>query len=142
MARIAARDAAFRLLFARMFGGGGAPRDIAAMEGEERAEREASALDSEDIVFIDDVIAGALAMQDELDERIERNLRGWEKDRLSRVDLCILRVAVYEMVAREDIPVSVSVNEAVELAHTYSTDEAPGFVNGVLGAVAREIERE
>lgn len=143
MARIAARDAAFRLLFARMLGGGAAPDDIARMEREGAATQHdaAALLDEDDRRYIDSVAAGCAAAEDELDGAIERNLRDWDIDRLSRVDLCILRLAAYEMLEREDIPVSVAINEAVELARTYSTDDAPGFINGVLGAIARESER-
>jgi len=92
-------------------------------------------------MYIDDVLLGAARARDDIDEAIERNLKGWDIERLSRVDLCILRLAIYEMLNREDIPVSVSANEAIELAHRYSTDEAPMFINGVIGAVARELDR-
>jgi N utilization substance protein B len=77
-----------------------------------------------------------------LDDAIAKHARGWDIDRLSRVDLCLMRLAAYEILNREDIPASVSVNEAVELAHIYSSNEAPAFINGVLGALVREVGAE
>ena len=71
---------------------------------------------------------------DEIDHTIEENLRGWSLRRLSKMTLTILRVAVCEMqfMRADDVPVSVSINEAVELAKKYGTDESPAFINGVL----------
>ena len=79
---------------------------------------------------------------DEIDHTIEENLRGWSLRRLSKMTLTILRVAVCEMqfMRADDVPVSVSINEAVELAKKYAGDEESSFVNGVLGSVARQEE--
>ena len=66
----------------------------------------------------------------------------WEIDRLARMDLAIMRLAVYEMLFQEGIPVSVSINEAVELTKIYGTDDSPGFVNGILGRIAEKIEKD
>ena len=140
MARTAARDLALQVLFAKSLGGGGEPNDILSMSDGDSAG-EVNPLEQDDYMYIDDVLLGAARARDDIDEAIERNLKGWDIERLSRVDLCILRLAIYEMLNREDIPVSVSANEAVELAHRYSTDEAPMFINGVIGAVARELDR-
>ena len=76
---------------------------------------------------------------DEIDHTIEENLRGWSLRRLSKMTLTILRVAVCEMqfMRADDVPVSVSINEAVELAKRFSSDEAPAFINGVLGKVIK-----
>lgn len=67
-----------------------------------------------------------------LDEAINRVSEGWKTSRMSKVDLTILRLAVYEMRFEEDIPVPVSINEAVELAKKYGTDDSASFVNGIL----------
>ncbi len=76
----------------------------------------------------------------EIDSHIAENLStGWKISRISRISLAILRVAVYEMKYVDEVPVSVAINEAVELTKKYSTDDA-SFVNGVLGAVAKELE--
>ncbi len=70
-----------------------------------------------------------------VDDLISSHLQGWTLDRLPAVDRAILRVAVWELLHAEDVPEPVAVDEAVELAKELSTDESPGFVNGVLGQV-------
>src|ERR1700742_4918322 len=70
-----------------------------------------------------------------IDDLITSHLQGWTLDRLPAVDRAILRVAVWELLHAEDVPEPVAVDEAVELAKELSTDESPGFVNGVLGQV-------
>ena len=70
-----------------------------------------------------------------IDDLIAAHLQGWTLDRLPAVDRAILRVAVWELLHAEDVPEPVAVDEAVELAKHLSTDESPGFVNGVLGQV-------
>jgi N utilization substance protein B len=63
---------------------------------------------------------------------------GWTVDRMPPVDRAVLRLALYELILREDVPDAVAIDEAVELAKSLSTDESPRFVNGVLGRVLRE----
>lgn len=70
-----------------------------------------------------------------IDELITSHLQGWTLDRLPAVDRAILRVAVWELLHAEDVPEPVAVDEAVELAKALSTDDSPGFVNGVLGQI-------
>ncbi|MDP7735509.1 transcription antitermination factor NusB [Mycobacterium paragordonae] len=70
-----------------------------------------------------------------VDELITSHLQSWTLDRLPAVDRAILRVAVWELLYADDVPEPVAVNEAVELAKELSTDESPGFINGVLGQV-------
>ncbi|MCV7283886.1 transcription antitermination factor NusB [Mycolicibacterium wolinskyi] len=70
-----------------------------------------------------------------IDDLISAHLQGWTLERLPAVDRAILRVAVWELLHAEDVPEPVAVDEAVELAKELSTDESPGFVNGVLGQV-------
>lgn len=74
---------------------------------------------------------------DQIDGLISEHSHKWSKGRISRVALSIMRLAVYEIMYAEDIPVSVSINEAVELAKKYGGDEDSSFVNGVLGGIAR-----
>ncbi len=70
-----------------------------------------------------------------IDELIASHLQGWTLDRLPAVDRAVLRVAVWELLHADDVPEPVAVDEAVELAKSLSTDESPGFVNGVLGQI-------
>ena len=75
-----------------------------------------------------------------IDAKIGENLKqGWKISRISRVSLAILRLAVYEMIFLDEIPVSVSINEAVELSKKYTVQEDTSFINGVLGSIARAI---
>ncbi len=75
-----------------------------------------------------------------LDKIIEENSIGWKVGRLPKVSLAVLRLAVCEMLYVEDVPVSVSINEAVELSKKYATPEDAAYINGVLGTVARKNE--
>lgn len=78
----------------------------------------------------------------QLDELIAANAVDWSLDRIAPLERCILRIALYEILYREDIPLEVSIDEAVELAKEYCGAEAPGFINGILGAVVRERQAE
>ena len=71
-----------------------------------------------------------------LDEKIDAVADKWKTGRMTRVDLTIIRLAVYEMIYDESVPVSVAINEAVELAKRYGTDQSPAFVNAVLARLA------
>lgn len=83
---------------------------------------------------------GILEHQDAIDEVISSHLKtGWKISRISKTALAILRVALYEMLYVEDVPVSVSINEAVELSKKYSYEDDTAFVNGLLGAAAKEL---
>jgi N utilization substance protein B len=81
------------------------------------------------------VARGVAANAAHVDELITSHLQGWTLERLPAVDRAILRVAVWELLHAEDVPEPVAVDEAVELAKELSTDDSPGFVNGVLGQV-------
>jgi len=81
------------------------------------------------------VARGVTEHQAHIDDLISSHLQGWTLDRLPAVDRAVLRVAVWELLHAEDVPEPVAVDEAVELAKKLSTDDSPGFVNGVLGQV-------
>lgn len=99
-------------------------------------------IDSRDEYLSDYAIETAKKIEDKLEDidgLISSHLsKGWKISRISRISLAILRVAVYEIKYVDEVPVSVAINEAVELAKKYSVDDA-SFVNGVLGAVAKEL---
>lgn len=128
MTRREARELAFALLFEKTF------TDEAVEEILEKAK------ESRDVApdaFSLALVEGAAAMLDELDAAIEPALHNWSKSRLSRVALTVMRLAVYEMRHYDDTPVSVAINEAVEIAKKYGGAEDAAFINGVLGAVAK-----
>ena len=77
-----------------------------------------------------------------IDKYIEQSALGWKKERISRVALAVLRVAVYEMLYKDELPVAVSINEAVNLAKKYSVKDEASFINGVLGSISKKIEEE
>ena len=74
-----------------------------------------------------------------LDEEIARLTRGWELERIAALERSIMRVALYEMRYRDDVPTEVAIDEAVNLSKEYCGADAPGFVNGILGTAAREL---
>jgi N utilization substance protein B len=88
--------------------------------------------------FTRELAEGVEAHRGELDEVIGRHARGWTVDRIAPLDRNILRVALYEIEHREDVPTEVAIDEAIELAKAYCGADAPGFINGVLGAAVRE----
>ena len=73
---------------------------------------------------------------EEIDAAIGEASKGWKVTRMAKVDLALIRLAVFEMKYEEDVPVKVAINEAVELAKQYGTDDSPAFVNGVLAKLA------
>lgn len=93
-------------------------------------------MDEEDADYICDKLGKILDHLTELDETILKICKGWRLERLGKTELAILRLAVYELLDDNDIPTSVAINEAVELAKIYCSEEAPRFVNGVLAKLA------
>jgi len=87
--------------------------------------------------FTRELIDGVLRQQDELDALIGRYAEGWTLDRIAPLERSILRVALYEMLHRTDVPDEVAIDEAVEAAKELCAAEAPKFVNGILGTVKR-----
>ncbi len=131
MGRRASREAAMKLLY-----------QLELQKGD-RKEHIETALEAEnytasDINYIRSVIDGVDEKVALIDRVIEKYAMGWKINRLSKVDLSILRLGIYEILYREDIPFSVSVNEAVELAKRYSNEDAGAFVNGLLAKVTKE----
>lgn len=91
--------------------------------------------------YAEDLVKGAAARCAEIDEHLRKTSENWALDRMPTVDRAILRLAVYEMLYVEDVPVSVSINEAVELAKRFGgEDDSSRFVNGVLGRISRAMD--
>lgn len=85
--------------------------------------------------FVEEIVNGTKENEEEILEIINKSAKGWTTDRMSRVDLTILMLAVFEIKYREDIPIKVSINEAIEIAKKYGMDKSPGFINGILGDI-------
>ena len=93
----------------------------------------------QDMGYLEDIINITMDNQDRIDEIIDLHTENWSIERLSKVDLSILRLALAELLYVEDIPYKVSINEAVELAKKYSTHESPSYVNGVLDKAFKSL---
>jgi N utilization substance protein B len=85
-----------------------------------------------------ELVEGVQEHRPRIDEILAQYAEGWTVDRMPDVDRAVLRLGVYELLWREDVPDAVAIDEAVELAKTLSTDESPRFVNGVLGRVLKD----
>ena len=91
--------------------------------------------------FTEELVAGVEAHQAEIDKIIKECATNWTLERIARVDLAILRLAIFELLHREDIPPIVSINEAIDLAKTFSSGESRRFINGVLDSVKGRLNR-
>jgi len=97
--------------------------------------------DTEIRLFAEPLIRGTIRHRAEIDEIIKKHAKNWELHRIAAVDRNILRLAIYEMLRREDIPPVVSINEAVDIAKKFSTQDSGKFVNGILDKVKSELMR-
>ena len=139
MGRTTARAAAMQLAYERLLGGQGGGETLGLVY-EHLGEGKENAPSSEDQKYIDEVLSGIDANQEEIDQQIEEFSVDWSLERMAKVDLTILRLAAYEILFREDVPGSVAINEAVELAGKYSDPAGSRFINGVLGSILRRKE--
>ncbi|MCR2803108.1 transcription antitermination factor NusB [Paenibacillus soyae] len=90
--------------------------------------------------FARELVFGVLERKQAIDGMLQQFLTGWQVDRLSRVDRQVLRLACYEIVFRDDVPPKAAINEAIELAKHFGTEESGKFVNGVLGKLLQEVD--
>ncbi len=134
--RSLAREIAMKMLYAASLGGGETVDEV--LEQSEQADT----LSGSDKTFLENLVAGVTDRQEELDAVIGKYAQGWALNRLGKVDLTILRMAVYELMCMPEIPVGATINEAVELAKRYAEDKSSGFINGILGSAARELRSE
>ncbi|WP_010274041.1 transcription antitermination factor NusB [Paenibacillus senegalensis] len=91
--------------------------------------------------YVEELVAGTIQHRAEIDRLLEQYIKGYTMERLSRVDREVLRLATYEMIYRDDVPPKVVVNEAIELAKHFGTEESGKFVNGVLGKMILELAK-
>ncbi len=134
MSRRIAREMAMKCCFAREFNSE-TVASILALEEEPD-------LQEDDLEYAEAIVKGVLDNAESLDETIRELAIGWEFGRMPRVDICIMRVALYEMIFRDDIPESVSINEAVEIAKKYSGEKSAPYINGMLGTFSRKRSGE
>lgn len=133
MTRKEAREQAFIMVFEKEFNNEYSLDEIV------EAAKDAELFDADD--FAKNLAEKTLSDIEKLDDIISSKLKGgWRIGRISKVSLAILRLAVCEMINFSDIPVSVSINEAVELTKTYAAEEDASFVNGLLASVSKTVE--
>ncbi len=95
-----------------------------------------------DLIYFNRVTTGIMDRLTQIDGVITHFLKDWDIERINRVDLALLRLSIYEILCESDVPAGAAINEAVNFAKEYGTDESPAFINGVLGGVSQEIDRE
>ena len=131
MNRSELREHIFRMLFRIEFN-----REEERKDQEDLYFELIGGVDEQDKTYILNKYRAIVEKKEEIDKFLNEYTTGWKTSRMNRVDLTILRLAVYEMKWDEEIPIGVAINEAVELAKKYSSDEGPAFVNGVLAKLA------
>jgi len=131
-----AREWAVQFLFQTEFNPGNLDEALSDFwsDGEKKSQER-------DRVYVDEVIRGVLEKQLQIDRSLKKYTDNWDVERLGALDRTVLRVAVYEMLFRSDIPPVVSINEAVEIAKAYSGKKSGRFVNGVLDRIQKELDR-
>ncbi len=149
MSRTTARAAAMQMIFEKISGGQGGEDTLKMVYDELREDGFPGVEhigrkepDQEDREYITAALEGVLAHRGEIDEKIEKTAKGWTIDRMSLVDLTILRLAVWEILYADDVPGNVSIAEAMELTERFSDPEDKAFVNGILGTILREHEAQ
>ncbi len=89
--------------------------------------------------FAGELLTGILEHRDEIDAQISAKSPNWSLTRMAKIDLAIIRLAAYELIFRGDIPKNVTINEAIEIAKKFGTEDSPAFVNGILDEIARSL---
>jgi N utilization substance protein B len=92
--------------------------------------------------FAWELVKGTVKHMEYIDGKISKLAKNWDMDRIARVDIAVIRLGLYEILFKEDIPRKVSINEAVELAKYFSTEKSHKFVNGILDAAKKEVDDE
>ena len=138
MSRRKARDITFKYIYSTLYGDGivdDVIESIITSDSDELAE-----LEGEEKEYFDKVSLGIKEHEDEIDKMILSKLKNWTIERIFKIDLAVLRLAVYEIMYFPDMPTKVAVNEAVELAKKYGNDNSSNFVNGVLREIIKDKE--
>lgn len=133
MGRRKGREQAFMFLFQNSFTGESIDEIVESFELSEDMKKED---------FSVKLSSGVLKNREKIRSYIERNIKGWKMNRISRVAMAIMEISVYEMVFLKDTPIEISINEAVELSKKYGSKDESAYVNGVLGSIVKEILKE
>lgn len=137
MSRTLAREVAMKMAYAELMGGEDSPETVLEKSGEAPDE-----LTSEELAFSHDLVDSVKAHMAEIDEVISVHAIDWSFDRIAKVDLCILRIALCEILYPAGVPESAAINAAIELAKKFGGEKSFAFINGILGTVSRERANE
>ncbi|EGL16715.1 MULTISPECIES: transcription antitermination factor NusB [unclassified Paenibacillus] len=142
MRRRVAREIALQSLYQIDMNGVSAAEAVNVAVHEAENDNEAQVDHKEKIMpeYIRELVDGTLSNRERIDQLLAGYLKGWKMDRLSRVDREVLRLAAFEMLFQEDVPPKVVVNEAIDLAKHFGTDDSGKFVNGVLGKMIKDVD--
>ena len=135
MNRTLAREVAMKILFARSLGGEDTWEEVLE-QSQARDE-----LSDADKTFRENEVFGVERHREELDGLIDGYAKGWNLNRLAKVDLTLLRMGLFELLYLPEVPVGAAINEAVELSKRYGEDKSYSFINGILGTAARELRK-
>lgn len=133
MSRKLSREKAMELVFSTMITG---EKHIEAIEN--FVDNYEENIDALELDYIKEVLKGIEENREYIDSLIEKNLQNWKLNRISKVNLAILRLAVYEMKFKSDVPDKVAINEAIDLTKKYSDLKSKSFINGVLDNILKE----
>jgi N utilization substance protein B len=128
-----ARETALRTLFQQEF------QDLPWQEAFQNSLEEAEGMTEKNIAFSKEIVEGVNLRRLDLDSALDEFAVDWRIERVARLEKTVLRMALFELMFMEDVPRGVSVNEAIELVKTFSTEEAAKFVNGILGNVIKHM---
>ncbi len=128
MSRRDARDIAFKLVFEYNFN---------KRENNEELEEYCLNMDADDVAYVKEIYFGVSSHYDELIEKVSQHAEKFAMDRIFKVDLAILLLAIYEITYVDSVPFKVSVDEALNLAKKYSTEKSAKYINGILAKFAR-----
>ena len=147
MTRSLVREHLFKLLFRIEFN---SPEDMPEQVSlyfedsiaDEDLKSTGADIPEEDAIYIRDKYDKIVSLLSEIDAKIDEAANGWRVERIGKVELAILRLAVYEMKYDDDIPVGVAIDEAVELAKRFGPDSSASFINGILASLSKESSNE
>lgn len=138
MGRREAREAAVALVYCLAYH----PENMTEQVDCFLADDDIQQFKSNEVKYIREIAEGVIEKLNEIDPLIERYSKGWSFNRIPGIDIAVLRLSIYEIFYREDIPSNVSINEAVDIAKRYGHDESGTFVNGILGSIYRNAVAE
>ena len=138
MSRRKARDITFKYIYSTLYGESSVDDAIESIITAD--SEDIQNLDKEEKEYFEKVVEGIKEYKEQIDNMILSKLKNWTIERIFKIDLAILRLAVYEINYFKDMPIKVAVNEAVELAKKYGNDSSSNFVNGVLREIIKDKE--